>query len=440
MGNIHAKPDRAAPSALRLSRRAQWAETPPISELMSRALAEPDLISLAAGFVDQQSLPVQAVRQVMTTLLDDPQWARASLQYGTTAGFPPLREAIRQQLLVRDACCHPLSLDQIVITAGSNQLLHLVCESLLDPGDIVLCAAPTYLVFLGTLGNLGARSMGVAVDDYGMIPDALELTLKRLQRRGESGRVKAIYLVPYFDNPCGLTMPLERRARIVELAQRWSQGHRIHVIADEAYRDLRYTGDDVAGTLTVDDHGETVIVTGTFSKSFSPGLRVGWGILPRHLVGPVCGQKGNIDFGSPNFCQHVMAQVLNLGLFESHVARLCRDYREKLRVMLTALRRHLGSVAGVRWNEPRGGLYVWVTLPPGVDAGPAGALFEAARHEGVLYVPGEYCYPPAGEPVRNNVLRLSFGVQTPEKIEQGVAALARAICRLPACPVAHGTP
>jgi 2-aminoadipate transaminase len=258
--------------AFRLSQRAQWAEGQPISELMSRALAEPDLISLAAGFVDQQTLPVEPTRAAMESLMAREEAARAALQYGTTPGYPALREALLARFLSSDACCHELSTDQLVVTAGSNQLLHLVSETILDPGDIVLCAAPTYFVYLGTLSNVGAQSLGVSVDQYGMIPEVLEATLQRLRDVGQLQRVKAIYLVPYFDNPCGITMPLERRARIVEIAKRWSHSHPIHVIADEAYRDLRYEGLNVPSTLTVDDEGGTVIVTGTFPNHFLLGF------------------------------------------------------------------------------------------------------------------------------------------------------------------------
>jgi 2-aminoadipate transaminase len=306
-------------------------------------------------------------------------------------------------------------------------LLHLVSESILDPGDIVLCSAPTYFVYLGTLSNLGAQSLGVLIDQFGMVPEALEATLQRLRDVGQLKRVKAIYLVPYFDNPCGITMPLERRARIVEIAKRWSHEHPIHVIADEAYRDLHYEGLNVPSTLTVDDEGDTVIVTGTFSKSFSPGIRVGWGMLPRHLVGPVCSQKGNIDFGSPNFSQHLMAHVMQQGLLEPHLSCIRDGYRTKLRAMLTALDNHFQGIDGVKWLRPNGGLYVWVQLPDEIPASPHGPLFETAIQEGVLYVPGAYCYPTSGEPVRHNTLRLSFGVQTPEKIREGIASLARAV-------------
>ncbi len=438
--NVANRQDRARSSPnmsseLRLSHRAQWAEGQPISNLMSRALAEPGLISLAAGFVDQQTLPVEATRQALQTILSDDESARAALQYGTTPGFPPLREALLQRLLQSDACCHEWSIDQVVVTAGSNQLLHLVSESILDPGDIVLCAAPTYFVYLGTLSNLGAQSYGVAIDQYGMLPESLEATLQQLHGVGVLPRVKAIYLVPYFDNPSGITMPLERRARIVELAKRWSLCHPIHVIADEAYRDLSYDGVKVPSTVTVDDEGDTVILAGTFSKSFSPGIRVGWGILPRHLVGPVCSQKGNIDFGSPNFNQHLMCQVVNQGLFDAHLSRIGGEYRAKLHAMLAALDEHFAGIDGVQWRRPHGGLYVWMQLPEEISASPDGQLFDAAIREGVLYVPGEYCYPAKGEPVRPNTLRLSFGVQTPAGIAAGIASLARAVRQVMTCGV-----
>ena len=222
-------------------------------------------------------------------------------------------------------------------------------------------------------------------------------------------------------------MPAERRAAVVELARRWSQHCRIHVISDEAYRELRYTGQDIPSPRVWDEAGDTVIVAGTFSKSFSPGIRVGWGILPRHLIGPVNEQKGNVDFGSPNLNQYLMARVLELGLFEPHLARIRARYREKLNAMLAAADVHLAQLTGVDWIRPQGGLYVWVRLPPGMDAGLQRPLFEAAVREGVLYVPGEYCFPAAGEPVQRHTLRLSFGVQSCAKIQEGVEKLARAI-------------
>ena len=411
----------------RPSQRARWAGGQPISHLMAYALENPDLISLAAGFVDPDTLPAAVTREAWDALFQDPRVARSALQYGTTPGHPPLRELLLQRTQKLDPPGPPTSADQIVVTAGSNQLLHLVSESLLDPGDVVLCAAPTYFVYLGLLAGLGARAVGVASDADGLIPEALEETLSRYETQGELPRVKAIYLVPYFDNPAGTTMPRQRRAAVVDIAKRWSQQNQIHVISDEAYRELRYEGEDLPSPRVWDEDADTVIVAGTFSKSFSPGIRVGWGILPRHLIGPVNDQKGNVDFGSPNLNQQLMAKVLELGLLEPHLKQIRARYAEKLAATLEAADAHLGPLPGVEWIKPQGGLYVWVRLPEGMDAGLHRPLFDAAVREGVLYVPGEYCYPGAGEPVCRHTLRLSFGVQSCAKIQEGVEQLARAI-------------
>jgi len=409
------------------SQRAQWAGGQPISQLMACALENPNLISLAAGFVDPETLPTDLTREALAALFQDPSAARAALQYGTTPGHPPLRERLLQRMRESDPAAPLLTLDQIVVAAGSNQLLHLVSESLLDPGDIVLCAAPTYFVYLGLLAGIGARAVGVAGDGEGLIPEALEETLVRLQRQGELPRVKAFYLVPYFDNPAGTTMSWQRRAAVVEIAKRWSRQAKIQVISDEAYRELRYAGEDLPSLRAWDDEADTVIVAGTFSKSFSPGIRVGWAALPQHLIEPVNEQKGNVDFGSPNFNQHLMAKVLELGLLEPHLARIRAGYSRKLATILDAADAHLGRLPGVEWFRPQGGLYVWVRLPPGMDAGMQGPLFPAAVRAGVLYVPGESCYPSAGEPVCRHSLRLSFGVQSCAKIREGVEKLAQAI-------------
>ena len=180
-----------------LSRRAHWAGSDKlISRLMAEALAGPELVSLAAGFVDQATLPVEATQEALAALWSSP-LARAALQYGTTIGYVPLREAIVARMAAADGSTgvrQAPSLDQVVITAGSNQLLHLVADTLLDPGDIVLCAAPSYFVFMATLANVGARTVGVEIDSDGMIPEALEQNWPRRKAAGELARVKAIYV------------------------------------------------------------------------------------------------------------------------------------------------------------------------------------------------------------------------------------------------------
>jgi 2-aminoadipate transaminase len=418
-------------SPRRLSQRARCFDRQPISELMRLALAQPELISLAAGFVDQASLPVAETREALECVLSDLDRGRTALQYGTNAGYLPLREAVLARMLAADGSspARRPTVDQVLLTAGSNQLLHLIGEVLLDPGDIVLCAAPTYFVFLGLLNSLGAQAVGVAIDEQGIIPEALAETLARLTKAGERQRVKAIYVTSYYENPSTVSLSLERRQAIVEFAKRQSEDGTLYVIDDAAYRELRYTGDDLPGLRTFDESGDTVIVAETFSKSFSPGIRVGWGVLPTELIGPVSGLKASIDFGSPHLNQQLMSAVFERGLFDTHVALLRSSYQAKLTALLQALDDFLTGIAGVRWYRPTGGLYVWLELPQGMNAGTGGTLIEHALAEGVLYVPGEYCYPAAGEPVRTDRIRLSFGVQSSENIRRGVESLARAIRR-----------
>lgn len=415
----------------RLSRRAQWAGGETIaSVLMARTLDQPELVSLAAGFVDHDTLPIGPVQEALETVWSQPDRARAGLQYGTTIGYPPLRDEILQRTLMADrrtARELSTSVRQVVITAGSHQLLYLVSDALLDPGDIVLCGAPTYFVYLGTLLNLGACPVGVDVDQDGIIPEAIEEQFDRCDFAGESGRVKALYLTTYYDNPTGMTISAERRGQIVEMVKRRSRGNRIYILEDIAYRELRYYGEDVPSMLAFDPEGDTVVQAGTFSKSFSPGIRVGWGVLPRALIEPVLAGKGNVDFGSPHFNQLLMATVLQQGLFDRHVGQVRTGYRMKLDAMLQACDEFLGPIGAIRWMQPAGGLYVWIRLPDEIDTGLDGPLFERAATEGVLYVPGVHCFPTFNRPGRTNMLRLSFGIQSCASIRRGVAALARAV-------------
>ena len=196
------------------------------------------------------------------------------------------------------------------------------------------------------------------------------------------------------------------------------------MIEDAAYRELRFSGEDQPSLFSEPDSDAHVIYAGTFSKSFSPGVRVGFGILPESLVAPVLALKGNLDFGSPNFSQRLVSEALRLGLYEPHVAMLRALYARKRDAMLAALDREFGSSA--RYARPEGGLYVWLELGAGVDTGPNSALFARALEAGMLYVPGEYCFPDALRASRA-CMRLSFGVQTEERIDLGIARLARAV-------------
>jgi 2-aminoadipate transaminase len=397
---------------------------------MARTLAQPDLVSLAAGFVDSETLPIETTRLAAEAVLSDPQKSRACLQYGSTIGYLLLRQAVLDRMLQADGRTAKelnVTAEQVVIMPGSNQLLFLLGDVLMDPGDIVICSAPSYFVYLGTLANLGVRAVGVETDDQGIIPQAVEAELRRRKAAGELGRVKAIYVTSYSDNPSGITLSVSRRAELVEIAKRWSRESKLYIIEDVAYRELRYYGDDLPSLRSFDPQGDTVVQAGTFSKSYSPGIRVGWGLLPPALLKPVLAEKGNMDFGSPNFNQLLMSAVLELNLFDEHV-RLVRDkYREKLDAVLQAANKFLSPLTGLHWVRPTGGLYVWLRLPEEIDAGLNGPLFDKAVEQGVLYVPGEYCYPAEGVAVRKNTIRLSFGIQCRLGLRRGIESLARAI-------------
>ncbi|MCA9071300.1 MAG: PLP-dependent aminotransferase family protein, partial [Planctomycetaceae bacterium] len=237
----------------------------------------------------------------------------------------------------------------------------------------------------------------------------------------------------YFENPSGVSLSADRREQVVEIARRWSKNHRICILEDAAYRELQYDGPTLPSVWSFDKTRDTVIYTQTFSKSFSPGVRVGYGIVPRDLVSPICDRKGNEDFGSANLNQHLMAQVFESGLYYPHVETVRDSYRLKRDTMLQAAEKYFRDIPGVSWFQPHGGLYVWMTLPEGVPTGFQSPLFEqAVKIEEVMYVPGELCFAadpqrPETESRPQNHMRLSFGVQTPKGIDEGMKRLANAV-------------
>lgn len=416
---------------VRLSQRWQWGSKQPISFLMEQAVQNVGVISLAAGLVDQQSLPVGETRTAAAALLADETLARSALQYGTTQGAERLRKHLLLHLSQLEGCAPGrlgIDAEQLILTTGSQQLLSLVGEVLLDPGDIVLAAAPTYFAYLGTLNGLGAQTIPIAADDDGMQTDALEAELARLEQAGELARVKLIYVVSYYENPSGISLSAGRRKELLALARRWSKRQRLFILEDAAYRELRYDGPEFPSVWSFDESNEYVILAQTFSKSFSPGLRVGFGVVPNELVAPLCDRKGNEDFGSANFNQHLLAGVFEHGLYHGHAQMLRETYRSKRDAMLAAADRYFLEFQGVSWVHPHGGLYVWMSLPAGVDTGFDGTLFrQATRVEKVMYVPGDVCYagPPEARP--RHQMRLSYGTQSAAGIDEGMRRLAKAM-------------
>jgi 2-aminoadipate transaminase len=435
-----------------LSRRSCGTATQPISYFMQQAVENPDLITLAAGLVDPESLPAGEVSRALDEILSNPDSARAALQYGTTQGYAPLREKLLARVAALDHVTPgqlSLTPEEVVVTTGSQQLLYLVTELLCDPGDLVIVEAPSYFVYLGLLESLGVRALTVPTDEQGMNTDALEELLDRLDRSGELERLRIIYTCDYFQNPSGLTLSLPRRGHLLDLARRYSRRQRLFVLEDAAYRELNYgspgtgTGNhtaDLPSVKSLDEGNQHVILAMSFSKSCSPGLKTGYGFLPRELVGPVVGLKGSHDFGSNNLAQHLLDRLLSSGAYDRHVANLCRVYRQKRDALLEALEREFASWPAMHWTRPEGGLYVWLAFPPGVDAGPDSPLMQAALREGVLYVPGQFCAPRSGDvPAHTREARLSFGPVPVEKIGEAICRLARAARPLLHCTAAQAS-
>ncbi len=430
------------PAPLPLSEKSRRTTDSPISYFIQKALDTPGLISFAAGLVDETSFPAAEVAAAVADIMGNAASARAALQYGSTQGLTALREQVLNHVCTADRVQPAdvnLSPADVAITTGSQQLLYLLGELLFDPGDIVITEAPSYFVYHSLLQSHGARVLSVPMDEHGMRMDALEALLERLKRSGDLGRVKVIYTVDYFQNPTGLTLSAERRAKLVELARRFSAGHRILILEDAAYRELRYTGDDLPSVKRFDTGNDFVVYTGTFSKSCSPGLKTGYAIMPRDVMEPMMHLKGSHDFGSTNLAQHLVSHLVASGAYARQIEKLQGVYRRKRDLLLAALGREFGDFPGASWTVPAGGLYVWLTLD-GIDTGPGGQLVPAGLDAGVLYVPGEFGYVPDEHGrVPRNQCRICFGVATPDEIPEGVRRLRRAaeaVAAVAACGVA----
>lgn len=416
-------------TTLNFSTKSKRTPSSPISEFMQLAIANPHLISLAAGLVDGASLPAKPVAAAVEEILADPASARAALQYGTTQGYLPLIERIIRHVAALDGKTPEqfgVTPRDVLVTTGSQQLLYMLGEVLLDPGDIVITESPSYFVFHSVLTGTGARALSVPMDDDGMIVSELERVLDGLDRAGELNRVKLVYTVDYFQNPTGLTLSGDRRRQVVEIVKRYSEKQRILILEDAAYRELRYEGDELPSLKSIDPENRFVIYAGTFSKPWSPGMKTGYSLLPNELIEPLVRLKGNHDFGSNNLSQHILCKILENGTYAKHVEYLRGVYRQKRDAMVGSLEREFGDWPGVSWTRPRGGMFVWLTMPDEIPTSPGSPFLKAALSEGVLYIPGEFGHVSAAGDIPRTEARLSFGDANVDQIREGVRRLRKA--------------
>ncbi len=409
-----------------LSALGQRTAPPPISWMMKTALSRPKLISLAAGFTDNATLPVELSRQLLNEILRSPKTGQPALQYGNTAGEEKLRQLTSSHLQKLDGGhdrAH--SPERVIITGGSQQFLYMTLEALCDEGDIILVEDPTYFVFLSILQSRNIQARGVKLERDGLDLAHLEVVLERLKKSGELRRVKALYLVTYFQNPTGVTTSLAKKRAALKLLKKYERtaGHPIYLLEDAAYRELRFDhGIDVPTALTLPGAKERVIYAGTYSKPFATGVRVGFGILPEPVYTAVLRIKGNHDFGTANLLQHLLIKALNGENYDRQVTKVRKNYARKAAVMKHAMTEHFP--ASVEIWEAGGGLYFWARLPKGISAGVKSKVFQAALKNDVLYVPGELCYAEDSwrrKPV--NEMRISFGNASAANIREGIKRL-----------------
>jgi 2-aminoadipate transaminase len=407
----------AAPEPLwadRFAQRTLGMKSSTIRDLL-KLTADPELISFAGGLPAPELFPVAEVGEATRRVLDE--HGGQALQYAATEGYLPLRE-----LLARHMSRYGIkvSAGNVLVTTGSQQALDLIGKLLVNPGDHIATEEPTYLGALQAWDAYQAQYLPVPLDDDGMQVDRLEDAL----RAGP----KFLYVLPNFQNPGGVTLSLARRKRLVELASQ----HGTPIVEDDPYGQLRYEGEHLPSLVQLDAeyHGcasgerafrGAVIYLGTLSKTLAPGFRIGWMVAPEDVIARLVMMKQGADLHTSTFAQMVAYETARGGFIDRHVKRIRTVYRERRDAMLAALERHFPK--SVRWTRPQGGLFLWVSLPAGLDSR---ALLAEALREKVAFVPGHSFFPKGGG---ETTFRLNFSYCAPPVIEEGVRRLGAVLRR-----------
>lgn len=407
------------PWSQRYAQRMQWMSGSLIRELL-KLTDRPEVISFAGGLPAPELFPVEAVERAATKVLREQ--GRRALQYSTTEGYRPLREFIVERMSRYGIPAHA---DNVLITSGSQQALDMIGKILINPGDRVLTEDPTYLGALQAWRAYQADFVTVPLDDEGLCCDDL---LEEALCAGP----KFMYVLPNFHNPGGVTLSLERRKRIVEVADQYG----IPIIEDDPYGQLRFEGEHLPPLLALDaerlnhrNHGNgngdgyfrsgNVIYLSTFSKTLAPGLRLGWIVAPESVIQRCVMAKQGMDLHTSTFDQMVAYEVARDGFIDEHVRKIRHVYSERRDLMLEMLERYFPPEA--RWTRPQGGLFLWVSLPEGVDTA---ELLPVAVEHNVAFVPGIAFHPGGG---RSSSFRLNFSSSTPEQIEEGMRRLGEVV-------------
>jgi len=387
-----------------MSKRSARMKSSVIRELLKWTM-QPDMISFAGGLPAPELFPVREFREACDFTLEHcgPQ----ALQYGTTEGYLPLREFLAESMQKYGVPAVP---GNILMTNGSQQALDLIGRLFINNNDKILTDAPTYVGAIQAWRVYKPQFVTTPLDDDGMDPERVEKVLQQ-------GQVKFIYVLPNFHNPAGTTIPYERRRRLVELAAKYGA----FIVEDDPYGELRFEGEDVMPLVSM--HKENVIYLSTFSKTLSPGIRLGWIVAPESVIARLVQAKQGADLHTSTFVQYLAHDIVERGFIKRHVRRIRTVYRERRDVMLAAMEEHFPP--GVTWTRPQGGLFLWVRMPEHVDAE---ELLEVAVEEKVAFVPGVAFYPDGKE--GRNCMRLNFSNANPEMIQEGIKRLGQAMLHM----------
>jgi len=393
------------PWEYRYANRTQRMGSSIIRELL-KWTEQPDIISFAGGLPAPEVFPVEEFKKACNTVLDE--FGAQALQYSTTEGYRPLREMIARHATRFGIDITP---DNILITSGSQQALDFIGRVFINQGDHIVCESPTYLGALQAWNAYGSQYVSVPSDENGMIVDELEKAL----RVGP----KFIYILPNFQNPAGSTLSLERRKRLVELADQYG----VPIIEDDPYGQLRYEGEHLPSVVTLDsqyrgDNGTytgNVIYLSTFSKLLAPGIRLAWVVAPQQVIRKLVMAKQAADLHTATFNQIVAFEVGKGGFLDEHVKFIRATYTERRDIMLETMDEVFPSE--VRWTHPQGGMFLWGILPQGMDAA---EVLKVAIEKKVAFVPGGSFHPNGGG---ENTMRLNFSFSSPEIIREGITRL-----------------
>ncbi len=367
-----------------------------------KVVGQPGMISLAGGYPAPQSYPFEVIKQLSTAVLE--KYGTKALQYDMTEGFLPLREALVPYLAQKGI---ETTAAGICITSGSQGLLDALGKVLITPGDAVAVEGPTYLGALSAFNPYGPRYVCAAMDDEGILPDALERILA-------AHAVKFVYLVPTFQNPTGRSLGVARRHQIAELLDKYD----VLLCEDDPYSDLRYRGEALPTMYSLIP--ERTVYTTTLSKVFAPGLRIGICVAPEPVRKWLVLAKQGVDLNTSTFNQAMAAEYLLGGYLEKQIPKIIDLYKPKQEVMLNALDRYFPREW--HYNKPEGGMFIWVEGPKGTDAE---KLYWKCIERKAAFVPGTFFFPCEGDGLET--MRLNYTMSSEEEIERGIKIIGDTI-------------